>query len=404
MPFDSKTPVDDVAGDVAAAFAEVQAKSSEAEQVETAKPDSGEVGADKGSKPAVRQAPPKDASGRFAKRTSEASGKAVEAGKTEGQEDEGEVDTEAQAPQDKAEKPVQAAVAPPSSWSVKSKAAWDRLPEEVRADIVKREAETAQGLAALRDYKDLKPYAELASKHNTTIKDYVDRTLKIENLLRQDLGAGIAVILQNYGLRQDQAAQFFMGLAQKYGAQPAAAVPGAQARPGQMKPGDPLYDVLKPFLEPLQQEIQTLRQSQSSREEADRNASQQSLAQAIETFASDPANRYFPELMETMTSLMSSGVVPRSGNHAADLKTAYEQAAYLVPEVREALIEQRLHEQKETERRKEQEAAAKARKASGSLTGSRVPATAIASQQTFTNGHDDIEADVRAAYNLHSQH
>jgi hypothetical protein len=51
---------------------------------------------------------------------------------------------------------------PPASWSISAKSAWDRLPADVRQAVAKRETEVDKGLAELRDYKDLKPFRDIA--------------------------------------------------------------------------------------------------------------------------------------------------------------------------------------------------------------------------------------------------
>jgi hypothetical protein len=293
---------------------------------------------------------------------------------------------------------------PPPSFSVKTKADWNTIPEHVRADIVKREGEMQQGLSALRDFKDLKPYAELATKHNTSIKDYIDRTLRIEGLIKQDLGAGIAHIAQNAGLNQQQAAQLFANLAQKFGGQPSSPQAGGRAP---TEPGaDPLAEALRPILssmlQPYLAKVDTLHSSWTSREQADRNAQAQSLGKALETFASDPSNQFYADLEPQMVQLFERGLVPVTGNHAADIKTAYEMAARMHPEVSEALIEQRLRDKEEARRKQEQEAADKGRMASRSLTGSRIPGSRVVENQDAAapNGSydSDLEADVMRAY------
>jgi hypothetical protein len=294
---------------------------------------------------------------------------------------------------------------PPPSFSVKTKADWNTIPEHVRADIVKREGEMQQGLSALRDFKDLKPYAELASKHNTSIKDYIDRTLRIEGLIKQDLGAGIAHIAQNAGLNQQQAAQLFANLAQKFGGQPSSSQAGGRAPP-EGQGADPLVEALRPILssmlQPYLAKVDTLHGAWTSREQADRNAQAQSLGKALETFANDPSNQFYADLEPQMVQLFERGLVPVTGNHAADIKTAYEMAARMHPEVSEALIEQRLRDKEEARRKQEQEAADKGRMASRSLTGSRIPGSRVVETQDAAapNGSydSDLEADVMRAY------
>lgn len=400
--------------DVRAAYAEAASRSeghepepvTDSEPAAESRPAPNEVTDEKRG---TRRGPQKDERGRFVKRSVETvtkgeKTKEVDTG-TEGPDEEND-DPQ---PAEQAEKAAQSAGSPPPSWTVKSKSSWDQLPEHVRADIAKRETEIAQGLSALRDYKDLKPYADLAAKHNTTIKKALDHYTGIENVLKQDLGKGLAIIVQNYGLDQSRAAQLFASLAQQYGGQVpnhqrASQAPSGATPVSQPQPGDPLHNLLKPFLEPLRGEVTRLQQQLSSREAADRNASEQSLAKAIESFSVRPENRYFADLEETITRLFETGMVPFTGNHEGDLRTAYDTAAQMHPEVREALIEQRIREQADSQRQKEQEAAQKAKNASRSITGSRVPGTVTRQQPAASNGFDDIEADVRAAYRLHAQH
>lgn len=409
MPPLDDEKIDDAFDDARAAYAEVAAKSTDASAtVATADTNAGSPAGEKspegGPKPVVR-APSKDERGRFARKTEE-----KPAGAEKGVEATEAGENEEQAPEAQ-EAPSKAIPAggPPSSWTVKSKSSWDELPEHVRADIAKREGEVSQGFAALKDYKDLKPFAEMAAKHNTTIAAALKHYTGIEGVLRKDIGQGLATIVQNYGLNQQQAAQLFTDLARKYGGSapgPAAATPPGQNNPAgaQLNPNDPLYNILKPFIEPLQQELSNLRKTHTSREQADRNAAEQSLAKAIEVFSGRPENRYYTDLEETITRLFETGMVPLTGNHEGDLTTAYSLAAQMVPEVREALIEQRIREQKDAARLKEQEAAAKARNASRSITGSRVPGTVVQQPGQNANGFDDVEADVRAAYRQLAQH
>lgn len=289
---------------------------------------------------------------------------------------------------------------PPPSFSVKSKADWENVPQHIKDDIIKREQETSQGLAALKDFKDLKPYAEMAKSHNTTIGTALKHYVGMENTLRQDIGKGLAQIVQNYGYDQPKAAALFAKLAQQFGGH------APQTATSQQAPtGDPLLDALRPVMAPIMQQIGALQAQITGDRQAAIQAHQDgiktqqmgTLSKAIDTFAADPANRFYPDLEEHITRLFETGMVPLTGDHASDLRTAYETAAQMHPEVREALIEQRLAERQAAERQKEQQAADKARNASRSITGSRVPGTVIQHAEE-PNSHDDVEADVRRAY------
>lgn len=367
---------DDIFGDVQAALQEV---SNTGEGKSEPAPAPG-ASSENPSSGAVEQAPnrSRDEQGRF---TSSPEGE-----KGEPQED-SQSQPELESP------PLEATPtpgAPPPSWSVKSKATWEQLPEHVRADILKRESEVNNGFAVLRDYRDLKPYAEMAKQHGTTIKEALDNYVGIENLLRRDMGAGLRQICQNFGLDQQQTASLFSQLAG--GAQPAANQTAVQG-------DDQLAALLQPFLTPLTQELATLRQQVSERETAHRTAEERTLMQAIDAFAANPANRYYPELQDTMVRMFETGFIPLTGNHTADLKAAYDAAANLVPEVREALIEQRIQTSRQTGQ------VEKAKAASKSMSGTIVPSPVVKSPRDDTrlpNLHDDVEADVRAAMRLSS--
>jgi hypothetical protein len=286
---------------------------------------------------------------------------------------------------------------PPPSWSVKSKAAWDNLPPEVKADAIKREGEVAEGLSALRDFKDLKPYAEMAKQHGTNLKAALDNYVGIEKVLKQDIGRGIAIILQNHGYSKEQAATFFANQAQRLGGA-AGPVPAAGAQPA--AGSDPLLDLLRPALQPIMNEISGIKGHFTAQQKAaaDNVQAQQveALTKAYSTFSADPNNRYFAQLEDQMTSLIEKGVVPLTGDYQADLRRAYDMAAGMHPEVREALIEQRLNADREARRKAEQEAADKAKSASRSITGSRAPGTVVRDRRE-DDSHDDVEADVRRA-------
>lgn len=276
--------------------------------------------------------------------------------------------------------------APPPGWSVKSKTDWANLPQHIRDDIVKREQEVNNGFAQLRDYRDLRPYAEQARRSGTTLSRALEQYTRIEGILNSNFEAGLAVLCQNQGMTEAQAGQLFAKLAQKYGAQAPAAA-GQEA--------DPIRDVLSPFLTPLQQELTNLRQQINLREQAHQRASEESLVTAIDAFSRDPANLYFNDLAETISRLFESGMVEITGNHSQDLRAAYNMAMWHHPEVRQTLIDQQINGRQA----KSVEAVNKAKQASKSVGSGRAPATVITDERPGgKSGADDILADVRAAY------
>ena len=317
--------------------------------------------------------------------------------------------------QPQGDKPPTAPVAsgPPSSWGIPAKAAWDSLPAHVRAEIDKREKEIAQGFGALRETKELKQYADMAAQQGATLpqmlQHYTKTVAPLERMLRQDLGSGLAVIAQNAGLNQQQAAQLFAQLAAKYGGgQPVpssngAAAPAANgaARDAQ---GNELASVFQPFLSPLEQRLQNIEEQSQADRNARAEADKQTIRKAWDAFAGDPANRYANDVKADIVWLIDNGKVPSTGNWAADLKAAYDMACRLHPEIHEAQIEMRLAADREAQRKREQEAADKARAASRSVTGNRMPGVTVKAAERQSRGsyEDKLHAAVEAAYNAHT--
>ncbi len=371
--------VDDVDEDALAAYREVTQRESASEEAVAGDGDA--------QKAAQEQEAPKarddgrDDKGRF-------SAKSAKAPKSDDRQSE-------EASEESAEREGAQELAPPPSWGVRAKAAWAELPTEVRQEISKRESEVANGLKALVDYKDIKPYADLAAQSGTTLRTALDHYHGMDRLLARDLAGGLAVAAEAYGHSKEKLAQTFLTLAQRYGAQ--VSTPQAD---GQSNDDDALMQILAPVINPLKAQIEQLTSLQTSRVEADRNAQVQSLAQEINRFAADPKNIYFSNVEADIARLFQGGIVKLTGNPAADLKTAYELAIRMNPDIQEALIEKRLQEKLGTNRQKEQGIAAKAKQASRSLSGSRLPGTLYKeAEEDF--GADDLEADVRRAYRAH---
>lgn len=391
MATESHHRVDDFFDDAETAYKEVMGRTEEKAPAAKPEPEPEPVEVSGSDEPAAPTAG-KEAKGKATKEADEtpASGEKErdESGRFKSKSDRADAAGKDQQKAGEGEPPPSPAVtkAPPS-FSVATKAAWDKLPEHVRADIAKREAEMANGLAALRDFKDLKPWAEMAQKQGATIGDLLKRYSGMENVIRKDIGAGLALIAQNFGLKQHEAAQLFDGLAKKFGA-------GKQD-----EPDDPVAAAISPHLKPLMDEIGGLKRELTSRQQAEQRARMDSLDATLKTMEADPAFPFVSDLIEDMTRLMENGFVPATGDVQQDLKAAYELAGRLNPQVHEALIEKRLTDAREAERKREREEVARAKSASRSVTGSKLPGTVTTPARGNDNDDpDDIMADVQAAY------
>jgi hypothetical protein len=281
---------------------------------------------------------------------------------------------------------VTAPAAPPPGWSVKSKSEWDKLPDSIRADIVKREQEVSDGFKQYSGMKELMPYVEMAQRSGTSLKAALDNYTGLENLLRQDPVRGLSQIATNMGVHPVEAAQRIL---QAHGYQPSQQ---AQADPSSSQPLDP--NLLQQYLNPLSQELNTLKQHITQQQQAEQTRQQNVINGVLERFKSDPAHRYFENVEPLMSQLISSGLVQRTGDHMADLKSAYEAACYQNPEVRELLINDKIAKDETGRKEREKVAAEKARQASRSITGS--PSAAV--RETDTGKRGSSHDDARAAY------
>ena len=161
---------------------------------------------------------------------------------------------------------------PPPGWSIKSKAQWDKLPAEVRADIAKREAEVSAGFS---EYAGVKPYAERARQGGQTLAQALQAYTGIEDLFRRDPAAGFMHVASNTGLTQHQAGALFAQLAQQLGFQFNGHAPGDQNAPGgspadQNAGADPaaLNQLFAPMVQPLAQRLHQIEHLLSGQAEA----------------------------------------------------------------------------------------------------------------------------------------
>lgn len=235
----------------------------------------------------------------------------------------------------KPDEPAQNLAAPPSTWTAKAKAEWAALPESIRAEVKKREADVAKGFeqysakARLADEmaKEIAPYQQLIDRQGGT------PTTVIRSLL------ATAAQLHS-GTPQDRG-RLVMQIAQQYGADITPYVAGMQ--PQQQPAGDAsglnpqqlqgyVQQLVAPYEQRLQQYEQQVLTAQQQREQE-----QQSQLQAVITaFQSEtlpdgsPKHTYFDNVRTVMSGLLNSGA-------AQSLEQAYEMACRADPEVSAAI-------------------------------------------------------------------
>jgi hypothetical protein len=201
---------------------------------------------------------------------------------------------------------------PKQGFSPATIAAWDKLPDFVKADITKREADVASGF---KSYEGLSPFVKLAESNGTTIQRALHEYNTLENTFSQDPIKGVEAICQRLGVNP-RALVNAMG--HRYGLAPQQQQATGDGQQGpapapQAPPVDPAA-IARQVYEQVQTET-------SSRE----------LTASVEAFAANPANKYFENVREPMAALISTG-------QANSLQAAYDAACWLNPAVRAILL------------------------------------------------------------------
>ena len=90
----------------------------------------------------------------------------------------------------------------PKRYSDAAKAEWANAPESVRAEAHRAVTEMERGLSQYREVVEpLKPYLQRAQQSGTTLDKALSQYMGIEDLLRQDLFAGLERIISNTGVK-----------------------------------------------------------------------------------------------------------------------------------------------------------------------------------------------------------
>lgn len=263
-------------------------------------------------------------------------------------------------------------VTPPPGWSVASKAAWNELPEAVKADIAKREQEVSNGFKQYQGLGELRPYAEAYQRNGQTIKQAFDGYINIEKALQTNFVGGVAQICQGFNVSPVALAQEILRQA---------------GQGGQEQTPDPIRDALSP----LQREIEALKAERDNERRAAQQREQQEGLSQITAFASDPKHTYFENVKQTMGHLIATG-------QAGSMEDAYEKAIWMHPEIRPLLLKQQQAEAASANQTAQrQAAAAQARQSARSITGSPAPGGSSAARPSASRSIREIAEEAARA-------
>jgi hypothetical protein len=220
---------------------------------------------------------------------------------------------------------------PPSSWTAAGKAEWAKLPEGVRQEVLKREADFHKGV---EQYRAQANFAQVVHK---AIAPY-------ENTLRQlNIAPDVAInslLSADHKLRHGSPAeklQNFAQLAQMYGIDLSQGLPQAQQI-------DPNTQYLQQQLQQTQQQLQHLSASQAQREQAELNSMIEQAKQGKE---------HFDVVRKEMAALLEAGT-------AKDINQAYDMAVWARPDLRANLLAKQQEEQRAAQAKIAQQAKAAA--------------------------------------------
>lgn len=259
---------------------------------------------------------------------------------------------------------------PPRGWSPNSKVAFNNLPEFVRADIAKREAEVDAGFAK---YSGLDQYVQQFEAAGVRLPDAIAAYRSAETQLEQNFPQGIVGLCQQFDVHPVALANTIL---QRYGQAPS----GQQQQTGATDPR-------------LQQHIASLEARLNNYEGERRNETINAVNTDIEKFITDPSNKFVDNVVDQMLPLIKDA---RERGQKVDLKEAYEAACWLNPEIRQMLINEQLTAKSKQQKDKARDAANQARASAASVTGAPTPGinTDAASQRTL---RDDIKDAMDAA-------
>ncbi|MDB5441094.1 MAG: hypothetical protein JWM33_3521 [Caulobacteraceae bacterium] len=246
----------------------------------------------------------------------------------------------------------------PNAWTATAKAAFAALPPQIQSEVIRREKEMEAGKAQW----DAK--ASHYNRFSELVAPYKERWA-VQGV--DELSAIRQLLAASDWLERDPSAAL-THLARQYGIHPQALQP-AQAQ----QANEPqLPDALQPIL----QELQTLKQQVEGQQRGAQEARTAELIGQIDAFEQD--HLYFSNVREDMAVLLESG-------RASNLADAYEMACWLHPEVRPLKMAQASQASNAAQK------LARARHAGGSVTGSP-PAAGAALGAQPNNTRDALMA------------
>lgn len=241
----------------------------------------------------------------------------------------------------------------PASWKPATREHWAKLPREVKEEINRRETEIARGLhqasgfrkVAEEYFNTVKPFEQLIRAQNSTPAKAITNLMTTASRLTLGTKAQKAQvvfeIMKNYDVDVEALDTLLVGKKLD-------------------ESDDKVAKLLDEKLKPFQEFMTGVRKTQE-----DTNAkSEEEVANELEAFANDKNNEFFNDVVEDMADLMD---LASKRGQKMDLKTAYDKACKMNPEVSK-ILDQRKRAKKGN---LDQEALNKKKEAASSIRGDK---------------------------------
>jgi hypothetical protein len=227
---------------------------------------------------------------------------------------------------------------PPHSWSATAKSHWQRLPQQVREAVAARENEVAAGQQRLQQYADIDPYAEAAQRSGTTLANALKAYTGIEDLFRRDPAEGFIAVMRNIPMNP---AVVLREVIRRLGGAPVGPAPGGAPNGGLTQPGGAMGPAggIAQLPPELLQQMQTFNQFMQDSVAGNQRAAKEWADQTVAQFWADPAHKYADNVAPQMLAIIN--MHHQAGHPTPPLQWVYDEACWMVPEVRELLIAER---------------------------------------------------------------
>ena len=216
---------------------------------------------------------------------------------------------------------------PPPRFLPKARENWANVPNAVKAEIARWQADSETEAETYRESKqfreELRDYEDLAKRSGTTIKDALTSYVETEKRLHADPETELPRVLKSVGLDPMRAVMAVLksaGATPEQFAQHVMQNPDQYKQQAQQQPQRQQQPQADPMARQAMDEVTSLKRQL---------AEQNMQSSVIAPFAA--ANPRFDELQEPIAKILNSGMVPESMSVSERLEVAYDMAERLNP-------------------------------------------------------------------------